>query len=188
MVFTTISRLPTISSTRIAARFLPRALSLLARHGVEVRGCERTRLQSAYAGIEVKPVEEADFDAEYLDLIIAARVVDSLPDALAHIARHGSDHTEVIVTEDASAAEAFIRAESGLDEVEALRFLSAEPAHADAWRVRFAERVARRLHEATVARRLSDFSNPISCHAAEAKPVPQFALEAYEATLEQSKE
>ena len=76
---------------------------------MEVRGCECTRLQSAYAGVEVKPVEEADFDAEYLDLIIAARVVDSLPDALAHIARHGSDHTEVIVTEDASAAEAFIR-------------------------------------------------------------------------------
>jgi glutamate-5-semialdehyde dehydrogenase len=93
----------------IASRFLPRALSHLARHGVEVRGCERTRLQSAYAGVEVKPVEEADFDAEYLDLIIAARVVDSLDDALAHIARHGSDHTEVIATEDAAAAEAFVR-------------------------------------------------------------------------------
>ena len=75
------------------------------------------------------------------------------------------------------AAEAFIRAESGLEEVEALRFLSAEPVHADAWRVRFAERAARRLHEATVTRRLSDFSNPISCHAAEPKPVPQFVLE-----------
>ena len=93
----------------IAGRFLPRALSLLARHGVEVRGCERTRLQSAYAGVEVKPAEEADFDAEYLDLIIAARVVDGLDDALAHIARHGSDHTEVIATEDAAAAEAFVR-------------------------------------------------------------------------------
>lgn len=93
----------------IAARFLPPALSLLARHGVEVRGCERTRLQSAHAGVEVRPVDEADFDAEYLDLIIAARVVDSLPDALAHIARHGSDHTEVIVTEDASTADAFVR-------------------------------------------------------------------------------
>lgn len=93
----------------IAARFLPRALALLARQGVEVRGCERTRLQSAYAGVEVTPADEADFDAEYLDLIIAARVVDSLDDALAHIARHGSDHTEVIATEDAAAAEAFVR-------------------------------------------------------------------------------
>jgi glutamate-5-semialdehyde dehydrogenase len=93
----------------VAARFLPRALSVLAQHGVEVRGCERTRLQSAYAGVDVRPADEADFDAEYLDLVIAARVVDSLDDALAHIARHGSDHTEVIATEDSSAAEAFIR-------------------------------------------------------------------------------
>jgi hypothetical protein len=86
------------------------------------------------------------------------------------------------------AAEAFVRAESGLDEVEALRFLSAEPAHADAWRVRFAERAARRLHEVLVARRMSDFSNPISCHATEPKPVQQFALEAYEASAEPLKE
>lgn len=93
----------------IASRFLPSALSLLARHGVEVRGCERTRMQSAYAGVEVKPADQADFDAEYLDLIIAVRVVDSLDDALAHIARHGSDHTEVIATEDTAAAEAFVR-------------------------------------------------------------------------------
>jgi hypothetical protein len=80
------------------------------------------------------------------------------------------------------AAEAFVRAESGLAGVEALRFLAAEPAHADAWRVRFAERGARRLHEALVARRMSDFRNPISCHASEPKPVPQFVLEAYEAS------
>ena len=93
----------------IASRFLPSVLSLLARHGVEVRGCERTRMQSAYAGVEVKPADQADFDAEYLDLIIAVRVVDSLDDALAHIARHGSDHTEVIATEDTAAAEAFVR-------------------------------------------------------------------------------
>ena len=86
------------------------------------------------------------------------------------------------------AAESFVRAEAGLDEVEALRFLSAEPASADVWRVRFAERSARRLHEATVARRMSDFSNPISCHADEPKPVPQFALEAYEVTAESLKE
>ena len=86
------------------------------------------------------------------------------------------------------AAEAFVRAESGVEGVEALRFLSAEPAHADAWRVRFAEPGARRLHEATVARRLSEFRNPISCHAAEPKPVPQFALEAYEAAAEASNE
>ncbi|HEX8283202.1 MAG TPA: sucrase ferredoxin [Pyrinomonadaceae bacterium] len=82
------------------------------------------------------------------------------------------------------AAEAFVRGETGLLGVEDLHFLAAEPAHADAWRVRFAERGTRRLHEATVARRMSDFSNPITCHAAEPTPVPQFALEDYRASTE----
>ena len=93
----------------IAPSFLPRALAALAQRGVEVRGCERTRLLSAYAGVDVQPVEESDYAAEYLDLILAVRVVDSLDDALLHIARYGSDHTEVIATEDAAAAEAFVR-------------------------------------------------------------------------------
>jgi hypothetical protein len=82
------------------------------------------------------------------------------------------------------AGEAFVRAESGLAGVEALRFLSAEPAHAGAWRVRFAERDARRLHEALVGRRMSDFSNPITCHNDEPSHVQQFFLEAYEASTE----
>jgi glutamate-5-semialdehyde dehydrogenase len=57
----------------------------------------------------VKPASEADYDAEYLDLIIAVRVVDSIDDALTHIARYGSDHTEVIVSDDPAAAQAFVR-------------------------------------------------------------------------------
>lgn len=89
----------------VAGTFLPGALAALAARGVEVRGCERTQAYSP----AVKPASEADYDAEYLDLIIAVRVVDSLDDALAHIARHGSDHTEVIVSDDPAAAEAFIR-------------------------------------------------------------------------------
>ncbi len=89
----------------IAATFLPAALDRLAARQVEVRGCDRTR---AYCG-QVAQAEDADYAAEYLDLILAVRVVDGIEDALAHIARHGSDHTEVIATEDASAAEAFVR-------------------------------------------------------------------------------
>lgn len=89
----------------VAGTFLPDALAALAARGVEVRGCERTRAYSP----AVKPASEVDYDAEYLDLIIAARVVDSIEDALAHIARHGSDHTEVIVSDDPAAAEAFVR-------------------------------------------------------------------------------
>ncbi|GAB3352452.1 glutamate-5-semialdehyde dehydrogenase [Lysobacter tyrosinilyticus] len=89
----------------VADAFLPDALAVLATRGVEVRGCERTQ---AYSPV-VNPASEADYDAEYLDLIIAVRMVDSLQDALAHIARYGSDHTEVIVSDDPTAAEAFVR-------------------------------------------------------------------------------
>ncbi|KRA73141.1 gamma-glutamyl phosphate reductase [Lysobacter sp. Root667] len=90
---------------QIAPDFLPRALAALAARGVEVRGCERTQALSA----AVLPASEADYDAEYLDLILSVRVVDDIDAALAHIARHGSDHTEVIVTDDAAAADAFVR-------------------------------------------------------------------------------
>ncbi|KRA20295.1 glutamate-5-semialdehyde dehydrogenase [Lysobacter sp. Root604] len=89
----------------IAPAFLPRALAALAERGVELRGCARAQ---AYSDA-VQPASEADYDAEYLDLILSLRVVDDLDAALAHIARHGSDHTEVIATEDAAAAEAFVR-------------------------------------------------------------------------------
>ena len=89
----------------IAADFLPRAMERLTARGVEVRGCDRSRAI-------VPPMREAtddDYAAEYLDFIIAVRVVDDLDAALAHIARYGSDHTEVIATTDASAAQAFVR-------------------------------------------------------------------------------
>lgn len=89
----------------IADAFVPRALAALAARGVEVRGCERVR---AYAP-QLVLASEADYAAEYLDLIIAARVVDDLDQALAHIAQHGSDHTEVIATADPATAEAFVR-------------------------------------------------------------------------------
>ncbi|WP_031370525.1 glutamate-5-semialdehyde dehydrogenase [Lysobacter antibioticus] len=94
----------------IAADFVPRALVALAGRGVQVRGCERTRALAADlpAGT-VQPADEGDYAAEYLDLIIAAKVVDGLDEALAHIARFGSDHTEVIATEDAATADAFVR-------------------------------------------------------------------------------
>lgn len=89
----------------IAAAFLPKALRALAARGVVVRGCERTREWDE----GVQPASEADYAAEFLDLVIAVRVVDDLEDALAHIGRYGSDHTEVIATEDPQAAERFVR-------------------------------------------------------------------------------
>jgi glutamate-5-semialdehyde dehydrogenase len=89
----------------IAADFLPGALAALRGRQVEVRGCERTRGYDA----SLAPATPADYDAEYLDLIIAVRIVEDLDEALAHIARHGSGHTEVIVSADATAADAFVR-------------------------------------------------------------------------------
>ena len=89
----------------IAAGFLPRALAVLAQRGVEVRGDEATR---AFAP-SLAPASDADYDAEFLDLVIAVKVVDDLAGALAHIARFGSDHTEVIATTDDDAAAAFVR-------------------------------------------------------------------------------
>lgn len=90
----------------IAADFLPRALAELHARGVEVRGDEATR---AFDG-GVAAASEDDYAAEFLDLVIAVRVVDSQDAAIAHIRRHGSDHTEVIATQDAMAADAFVRA------------------------------------------------------------------------------
>jgi hypothetical protein len=77
------------------------------------------------------------------------------------------------------AAEAFVREEAGVAGVEDLHFLSAHPEGADSWRVRFEERDGGRVHEAHIFRRDSDFRNPITCHSAEPKTVPQFHLEAH---------
>ena len=93
----------------IAPAFVPRALAALSGRGVQVRGCERIHALAGESGIDVTAADDSDYAAEYLDLIIAARVVDDLDAALTHIARYGSDHTEVIASEDAAAADAFVR-------------------------------------------------------------------------------
>lgn len=90
----------------IAPRFLPRAIARLRELNVEVRGDEAARATVA----EVLPATDDDYAAEFLDLVIAVRVVDSLDEAIAHIRRYGSDHTEVIATQDPATADAFIRA------------------------------------------------------------------------------
>ena len=90
----------------VAAGFLPRAARALREHGVELRGDERTR---ALLG-DAKPASEDDYAAEFLALILAVRVVDDLGEAIAHIRRHGSDHTEVIATRDEAAAQRFVQA------------------------------------------------------------------------------
>lgn len=81
----------------------PIVADLLAA-GCELRGDKAVQALDA----RVKPATEADWATEYLDAIIAVRVVSGLDDAVAHIARYGSSHTESIVTEDKAAAEAFL--------------------------------------------------------------------------------
>ncbi|MDW8481990.1 MAG: glutamate-5-semialdehyde dehydrogenase [Meiothermus sp.] len=88
----------------IAPSFLPMLAQAMAEAGVELRGDERTR-----AIVPAKPAQEEDWRAEYLDLILSVKVVDSLEEALEHIARYGSRHTEVICTEHHAHALRFLR-------------------------------------------------------------------------------
>jgi len=87
----------------MAPRFLPVAAARFAAAGVELRGDERTRALVPAA----RPAEPADWDTEYLDFILAVRVVDSFDDAVAHIRRHGSGLAEAIVTSDLRRARRF---------------------------------------------------------------------------------
>jgi glutamate-5-semialdehyde dehydrogenase len=88
-----------------ARRLLPQVLKALHEEGVEIRGCPETRALFP----EAVAADEADWSAEYLDKILAVRVVDDLDAAVAHIQRYGSDHTEVIVTADHASAQRFLR-------------------------------------------------------------------------------
>lgn len=92
----------------IAARILPRMAARLAESGVELRCDERT-MQILAGEKSLKPVRASadDFGKEFLSLVAAIRVVDSLDEALDHIAEHGSGHSEAIVTEDYTAGMRF---------------------------------------------------------------------------------
>ncbi|MBM3600261.1 MAG: glutamate-5-semialdehyde dehydrogenase [Alphaproteobacteria bacterium] len=89
---------------RCTATHLPALIDDLARAGCEIRGDAATQALDK----RVKPASDADWATEYLDAIIAVRVVDGVDAAIEHIRRWGSNHTEAIVTEDAAAAERFL--------------------------------------------------------------------------------
>jgi glutamate-5-semialdehyde dehydrogenase len=91
-----------------APLFIPRIIGALARAGVLVRADERAQeLARGIEGALVEPAEEEDWDREYLDLTLALAVVDSTEAAIEHVARHGSGHSEAIVTDDEGSARAF---------------------------------------------------------------------------------
>jgi glutamate-5-semialdehyde dehydrogenase len=88
-----------------APAFLPRMAERFFDAGVEIRGCPK----SCELVAQAKPAEEADWYAEFLNLILAVRVVDDMAAAMAHIAAYGSNHTEAIVTSDYNRSRRFIR-------------------------------------------------------------------------------
>ncbi|HHV83481.1 MAG TPA: glutamate-5-semialdehyde dehydrogenase [Tepidanaerobacter syntrophicus] len=89
---------------KIAKDFLPDALLKLQKLGVEIRGCERTRKIYPNA----IPIKDEDWPMEYLDFIIGVKVVDSIDEAIEHINRFGTRHSEAIVTKDYERANKFL--------------------------------------------------------------------------------
>jgi len=89
----------------IAPRFLPAMAEKMIAAGVELRGCPETRRILPL----VKAARKEDWTAEYLDLILAVKIVGGLEEAVAHIVRYGSAHTEAIVTRDYENARRFLR-------------------------------------------------------------------------------
>ncbi len=92
----------------IADAFLPKCLDLLREKGVEVRGCERTMSYADWA----KAATEDDYFTEFNDMIYAVKVVKGIGEAIAHIEKHSSGHSDAIITSD------YARAQRFLDEVD----------------------------------------------------------------------
>ncbi len=95
-----------------APAFLPRALGALREAGVELRVDGRTRTLAGDIAPTLNAASDEDWDTEFLALVLAVKVVDSVDEAIAHINRHGSGHSEAIVTNETAAARAF---ELGVD-------------------------------------------------------------------------
>ncbi|UCD29042.1 MAG: glutamate-5-semialdehyde dehydrogenase [Planctomycetota bacterium] len=87
----------------IARQYIPAVGRKLVDAGVEIRGCKQTQELLP----DAKPATDKDYAAEYLDLIVSVKVVDSLAEAIEHINKYGSHHTDAILTHDIRAAEAF---------------------------------------------------------------------------------
>jgi glutamate-5-semialdehyde dehydrogenase len=92
----------------VAERFLPRAVAALRDAGVALHGDPEVRRAGSAAGVPVSEATDDDWGREYLSLDLAVRVVDSLDEALEHVRRWSSGHTEAIVSEDVSAVRRFV--------------------------------------------------------------------------------
>ncbi|MFQ6677611.1 MAG: glutamate-5-semialdehyde dehydrogenase [Fidelibacterota bacterium] len=90
----------------IADSFLPEMLDELITAGVEIRGCKQTQKYSD----NIKPASDIDYDTEFLNLILAVKVVENIQEAIDHIHHYGSNHTEGIVSRDPQSIDQFIQA------------------------------------------------------------------------------
>jgi glutamate-5-semialdehyde dehydrogenase len=88
----------------VANDFLPPMVTRLQEGGVEIRGCEKTI--GLIPGL--KKAEPEDWPAEFLDLILAVRIVSNMDEALDHIGQYGSNHTEAIITKDYNRSQRFL--------------------------------------------------------------------------------
>jgi glutamate-5-semialdehyde dehydrogenase len=117
---------------KIAPSFLPEMVKRFAEKSVRVRGCAR----SCAIAPEIEPISDGEWHTEYSDLVAAVRIVDDLEDAIDHINRHGSHHTDAVITTDASAAKKF------LDEVDSANvFHNASTRFSDGYRYGFGSEV-----------------------------------------------
>ncbi len=102
----TCNTMETLLVARAQADMLPELVTALQSEGVEVRGCQASRQAAPDITVDAT---EADWSTEYLAPILSVKMVNDVDEAMSHIARYGSNHTESIVTEDARAAERFLR-------------------------------------------------------------------------------
>lgn len=91
---------------KVAEAFLPKLAQKFQEHQVEIRGCDRTR---EILGDGVIPATQEDYETEFLDYIISVKVVDSIEEAISHIGKYSTGHSECIITNDYSHAEKFQR-------------------------------------------------------------------------------
>jgi glutamate-5-semialdehyde dehydrogenase len=91
----------------VATDVLPRLAKRLAKANVELRGDKPTQALLDGCGVEITPASAADWEEEYLDLVLSVKIVDGVGEAIEHINTHGSGHTETIVTGDSTAARRF---------------------------------------------------------------------------------
>ena len=89
----------------IAEEFLPKIAKMFEKAGVEIRGCEKTK--KILKGI--KKAKEDDWKTEYLDLIISIKIVNSVDEAIEHISKYGTSHSDAVITENKEIAEKFLK-------------------------------------------------------------------------------